>query len=117
MRPRSKVTMSETADTPAASKAEEQAKKLIRRQKRNMRKASAEGFLAGVAAMLREGDLVMDCGANLGVVTEVLAATPAEVMAFEPDPWAFSKLQKKFGDHRRCCIVQRHIDKRIAGAE
>lgn len=101
MRRRSKGIMSDTK----VSKAEEQAQKLIRRHKRNMRKATAEGFLAGVAAMLRPGDLVMDCGANLGVVTEVLAATPADVMAFEPDPWAFGKLQKAFGDHPRVTLI------------
>lgn len=94
------------SDTQAPiSKAEEKARKLIRRQQRNMRKASAEGFLAGVAAMLRKGDMAMDCGANLGVVTAVLAETEADIMAFEPDPWAFSQLQAKFGDHPRVKLV------------
>lgn len=87
------------------SQAERQARKMIRRQKRNLRKAAAEGFLSGVAAMLRKGDLVMDCGANLGVVTAVLAKTEADVMAFEPDPWAFAQLQQTFGDHPRVELV------------
>lgn len=92
-------------DAPPMSKAEVQARKMIRRQKRNMRKANAEGFLSGVAAMLRKGDLALDCGANLGVVTQVLAETEADVMAFEPDPWAFSQLEAKFGGHPRVTLV------------
>lgn len=93
-------------DDPAPlSPAEEKARKLIRRQKRNLRKARAEGFLAGVAAMLRKGDLAIDCGANLGVVTRVLAATEADVMAFEPDPWAFAQLHEQFGAHPRVTLV------------
>lgn len=67
------------------SKAELKAEALIRRQKRNLRKAHAEGYLAGVAAMLRPGDLALDLGANMGVVTDILARTGADVVAFEPD--------------------------------
>ncbi|MDZ4395128.1 FkbM family methyltransferase [Cypionkella sp.] len=69
---------------------------LIRRQKRNQRKAWAEGYMTAITAMLRAGDLVMDCGANMGVVTELLAATGADVLAYEPDPYAFSILEEKF---------------------
>lgn len=78
------------------SKAELKAEALIRRQKRNLRKAHAEGYLAGVAAMLRPGDLALDLGANMGVVTDILARTGADVVAFEPDPWAFGKLTERF---------------------
>jgi FkbM family methyltransferase len=56
---------------------------LIRRQKRNLRKAWAEGYLTAITAMLKPGDLAVDCGANMGVVTERLAATGASVVAFE----------------------------------
>ena len=96
------------AATPDADKsaAELRAEALIRRQKRNLRKASAEGFLAGVCAMLRPGDLVMDCGANMGVVTTVLAATGADVIAYEPDPFAFATLQEKFGAMENVTLVQ-----------
>ena len=92
-------------DTPGKSEAELRAEKLIRRQKRNLRKASAEGFLAGVAAMLRPGDLAIDCGANVGVVTAVLAETGADVIAYEPDPFAFGQLSERFADHPRVTLV------------
>ena len=107
--------MSDTSDANEAappSRAELRAKKIIRRHRRNMRKATAEGFLSGVAAMLRRGDLAIDCGANLGVVTEVLAATEADVLAFEPDPWAFGRLQERFADHPRVTLVNAAVGAR-----
>lgn len=95
----------ETARTEPKSPAELRAEKLIRRQKRNLRKATAEGFLAGVVAMLRPGDLVLDCGANVGAVTAVLAASGADVVCFEPDPYAFGRLQERAGEFPRVELV------------
>ncbi len=100
--------MPETAEItpdPAAEAARQQARKLARRQQRNLRKAHAEGLLAGIAAMLRPGDLAIDCGANLGVVTQVLAATGADVLAYEPDPWAFAQLSDRFAQHANVTLV------------
>ncbi|MEL6645713.1 MAG: FkbM family methyltransferase [Pseudomonadota bacterium] len=71
--------------------------KLKRRHDRNMRVAHARGLLDGIASMLRPGDVCVDCGANVGEVTAVLAATGASVHCFEPDPFAFGKLSKRFG--------------------
>ena len=77
--------------------AEEDAlRKLKRRHKRDLRSARAEGMLAGVASMLRPGDVAVDCGANRGDVTAVLAASGAEVHAFEPDPYNLEKLTERF---------------------
>lgn len=42
------------------------------------------------------GDAVVDMGANVGFFTARLAATGAEVHAWEPDPYAFDKLQSRF---------------------
>jgi len=96
----------ETLPPPDKSKAELRAEAMIRRQQRNLRKARAEGFLAGVCAMLRPGDLALDLGANMGVVTAVLAATGADVVAFEPDPFAFATLQQRFADLPHVTLVQ-----------
>jgi FkbM family methyltransferase len=82
---------------PPPSEAEERARALIRREKRNQRKAWADGYMTGITALLGPGDLVLDCGANMGTVTERLAATGADVIAFEPDPYAFGILSEKFG--------------------
>ncbi len=92
------------ADT-AKSAAEKKAEMLIRRQRRNMRKSYAHGYLAGVSAMLRKGDLAIDCGANMGVVTEVLAKTGADVIAFEPDPWTFAQLQERFAGAANVTLI------------
>lgn len=109
--------MSEEPSSPdrgetARSKVELRAEAMIRRQKRNLRKAGAEGFLAGVAAMLRPGDLALDCGANVGVVTAVLAATGADVIAFEPDPYAFGELRRRFADNPRVELVNSAVGAR-----
>ena len=72
--------------------------KLKRRQARNQRAAHAKGLLQGICSMLKPGDCVLDCGANVGEVTVPLARTGAEVHAFEPDPFAFEKLTKATQD-------------------
>lgn len=84
-------------DSAPKSKTEQRAEMMIRRQKRNLRKAWAEGYMTGICALLRPGDLAVDCGANMGVVTAQLGATGADVIAFEPDPDCFAALQQKFG--------------------
>lgn len=84
----------------------EEVQALIRRQKRNLRKSWAEGYLTAICAMLRPGDLALDCGANMGVVTERLAATGADVIAFEPDPYAFATLTAKFEGQPNVTLVQ-----------
>lgn len=78
------------------AEAEDALKKLKRRHKRDLRHARAEGLLAGVVSMLRPGDVAVDCGANRGDVTEVLAASGATVHAFEPDPYNLGHLQDRF---------------------
>ena len=83
----------------------EEIETLIRRQRRNLRKAWAEGYLTAITAMLKPGDLAVDCGANMGVVTERLAATGADVIAFEPDPFAFKTLEQKFGNLANVTLI------------
>lgn len=56
------------------------------------------GLLDGVVAMLRPGDVVLDCGANMGEITARLAQSPATVHAFEPDPDCFAHLRERFSD-------------------
>lgn len=42
--------------------------------------------------LLRKGDLVVDCGANIGEFALACAANGATVLAFEPDPREFAAL-------------------------
>jgi FkbM family methyltransferase len=69
--------------------------KLLRRAARNERAQFARGLMQGILSMLRPGDVVIDCGANVGAVTGPLAETGATVHAFEPDPYAFGQLSKR----------------------
>lgn len=69
--------------------------KLKRRAVRNERAQYARGLMQGILSMLRPGDVVFDCGANVGAVTGPLAETGATVHAFEPDPFAFGQLSKR----------------------
>lgn len=47
-------------------------------------------------ARLRPGDVCLDLGANMGIYTEKLAATGAEVHSYEPDPHCFAVLTQRF---------------------
>ncbi len=69
--------------------------KLKRRQERNERAHFARGLMQGILSMLGPGDVVFDCGANVGDVTAPLAQTGATVHAFEPDPYAFGQLSAR----------------------
>jgi FkbM family methyltransferase len=42
------------------------------------------------------GDIAIDCGANAGHVTQKMAENGATVYAFEPNPYAFAYLSKRF---------------------
>ena len=56
----------------------------------------AEREFEKAIAELRPGDIAIDCGANIGVFTQKMAATGATVYAFEPDPYAFEILSRNF---------------------
>jgi FkbM family methyltransferase len=75
---------------------EQTIRKLRRRFARKVKVATAEGMMLGVTALLKAGDVAVDCGANRGDVTARLAASGAVVHAFEPDPYNFAKLEERF---------------------
>jgi FkbM family methyltransferase len=50
---------------------------------------------------LREADTVIDCGANVGTMTSVMAEGGATVHAFEPNPHACVVLRRKFEHNPR----------------
>ena len=99
----------EAADAARVDALEARLVKLRRREKRNLRHARAHGFLDGVLALLRPGDIAIDCGANLGEVTTLLADTGAEVIAFEPDPYAFARLGARFAGGANVTLHQKAV--------
>ncbi|MBI2086876.1 MAG: FkbM family methyltransferase [Candidatus Zambryskibacteria bacterium] len=48
---------------------------------------------------LQSGEVAIDCGANIGVVTKRMVKPGVRVYAFEPDPQAFEILKEKFRDN------------------
>lgn len=80
---------------------EDELTKLKRRHRRELRTERALGMMQGIVAMLRPGDVAVDCGANQGDVTAQLAASGAIVHAFEPDPYNIAKLRDRFAGNDR----------------
>jgi FkbM family methyltransferase len=62
--------------------------------------------------LTKPGDILIDCGANVGDVTSSFARTGATVYAFEPDPLCFSVLSKRFSlTPNVTCLHQGVMDK------
>lgn len=76
-------------------------RKLRQKNAKDVRKAWAEGLLTGVCGQLRPGDIAIDCGANVGAISARLLATGADVIAFDPDPWAYDQLRQRFAGEAR----------------
>lgn len=69
--------------------------------RRKLRRAWAPRTLDAFEAdvdRLRPGDIAIDFGANVGRFTRILAASGAEVHAYEPDPATFRRLQAAVAD-------------------
>ena len=75
-------------------------RKIIRSLRKDTKNPSHLSYRSEeVFNQLKEGDIAIDCGANVGNVTEKMAEKGAVVYAFEPNPHAFKILQDKFNDH------------------
>ena len=71
---------------------------------RAKRVAEAEAAFDRAVAKLGPGDIAIDCGANIGVISQRLAETGAELHAFEPDPDAFAALSAKLAVHPKAML-------------
>lgn len=58
---------------------------------------------------LNKNSLVLDCGANVGHITKLLASTGATVISFEPDPVAFAQLTKRCKDKKNITLIQKGV--------
>ena len=57
------------------------------------RKSLVEVYMAFNEALNQCSQMIhIDIGANVGTVTRIMAQSASKVFAFEPDPWAFSRL-------------------------
>jgi FkbM family methyltransferase len=57
-------------------------------------------------SFLKEGDLVFDIGANIGLKTDLYLACGAKVVCFEPQPECVLQLKKKYQDNARVLIEE-----------
>lgn len=67
---------------------------------------AAQAAFDAACAVLEPGDLAVDLGANAGIYTEKLAATGADVIAFEPDPTAFETLSGRVASRENVTLLQ-----------
>ena len=58
---------------------------------------------------INENDIVIDCGANIGKITEYLASKNARVYAFEPNPYAFKVLSEKFTNNNNVICINKGV--------
>jgi FkbM family methyltransferase len=61
------------------------------------------------AADLTPEDVCLDLGANMGIFTEKLAATGAQVHAYEPDPHCFAALERRFAGRENVHLHQQAV--------
>jgi FkbM family methyltransferase len=62
-------------------------------------------------------DIALDCGANVGVITSILARNQSRVYAFEPNPHAFQVLQRRMARHDRVTCIQAGVFVREGNAK
>lgn len=67
-------------------------------KRRNRRKRPEMAAFREAVERLTPEDVAIDCGANVGVYTVMMARSGATVYAFEPNPAAFEALVKKTED-------------------
>jgi len=58
---------------------------------------------------LGKNSIVIDCGANVGYISKMLASTGATVIAFEPDPIAFEKLQQRCRFSKNITLIKKGV--------
>lgn len=58
---------------------------------------------------LGKNSIVLDCGANVGHISKMLASTGATIIAFEPDPIAFEKLRQRCGSKKNITLIQKGV--------
>lgn len=58
---------------------------------------------------LKKTDIAIDCGANVGEITQHLCKSGATVYAFEPNPYAFEKLRSRFSHTQNVHCIQKGV--------
>jgi len=76
-----------------------------RRKRRKVRRRATDHAYEAAVAALQPNDTCVDLGANIGDITAEMVASGATVHAFEPDPYAYSRLSERFGGRVNVVLV------------
>jgi FkbM family methyltransferase len=87
---------------------------LLYRLRRNKRLDLANRFREGASCEVNvsQGDIIIDCGANIGDVTSMFARSDATVYAFEPNPLVYGVLAKRFSAMRSVHCINKGVSDR-----
>jgi FkbM family methyltransferase len=61
------------------------------------------------AIEVSSSDYIIDCGANVGDVTESFLSLGANVIAFEPNEYAYEKLKERFSTKDRVTLIKKGV--------
>jgi FkbM family methyltransferase len=70
-----------------------------------------------VVAGLSQGDIALDCGANVGLFTTRMAQSGATVYAFEPNPDAYRKLAEVTASYPNVLLHQAAVTTKLGEVE
>jgi FkbM family methyltransferase len=59
---------------------------------------------------LKKADIAIDCGANVGTITQHLCKSGATVYCFEPNPYAFTVLQDRFSNIQNVHCIPKGVN-------
>ena len=85
----------------------------LKRTIKSNKSAKDKAFVALYSIKFEEGDIAIDCGANIGNVSNYLCKSGATVYAFEPNPHAFKVLAKRLSKYPNAhCYRQAVLDRK-----
>jgi FkbM family methyltransferase len=64
----------------------------------HLKKKPLDNVFTKALSEVQAGDILIDCGANVGSITKKFSNTEATVYSFEPDPRSFAQLAKSIGE-------------------
>lgn len=82
---------------------------IIKRNIKPIKSAKDHAFVELYSMKLREGDIAIDCGANVGKVSAHWCQSGATVYAFEPNPHAFKILDEKLSGRPNAHCFQKAV--------
>ena len=81
-------------------------KKIMAAKRKRLEEKARKQFFS---IKLEKNDIAIDCGANIGKITEHLCKSGADVYCFEPNPYAFKVLQDRFSGMQNVHLFQKGV--------